>query len=522
MVNRVRNIGGIGKTKPIPVIHFIPPLFAPVWKIEAVTDNDTIDLTELLVEGSYLDGVTSSIGNFEFKILDPNNTYSNTITEFDTINVYVDYGKVATTLRFSGRIERLSNTEQIYLVLSGRSVAMITTGVNITYSSKGLRARSLILKELIAGRDIANPTSPNYYAPNFPNISITGIEDDLTQIEINYEEMPLWDVVEELCTSGGRDAYISAALDFKYFEKGTKKNITEAVVEEINLIEATEYARDTQEIYTKVRVYGQRDGQVPLIASSISDTSNTKGIIKELKIDNTSIVTETQASELAIAEATDKKIPPTIGSIISIMLPTLLPGEKVNIANPTNNIPPATYQINSFRQTFTLEGSPQTELIIQKERQDLSTILKSNIRFKSEAPEYINKNDLDNSMIFDYNTAYGEQRFSGGTHNNTTLSHNTATGIAELKTDGSATASWTSDNISLGGLISKIEVRVKATDASTTKYFVSLNGGITFVEIGSAAGSFSFDNAQDSVMLRVDIKSAGTRIEKIGLLYSNV
>ena len=37
-------------------------------------------------------------------------------------------------------------------------------------------------------------------------------------------------------------------------------------------------------IYTKVRVYGRRDGNVPIIASSQEDTTNTKGITKDLKI----------------------------------------------------------------------------------------------------------------------------------------------------------------------------------------------------------------------------------------------
>lgn len=506
---RVRNLKSVGKPKPIPSIHFIPPLFSPVWKIEIVTETQTLDITELLVEGSYLDGVTTSIGDFEFKILDPNNTTSDLVSEFDTINVYIDYGKTATTLRFSGRIERLSNSEQVYLILTGRSVAMITTGTNVTYSSDGLKARSEILKAIIE----------QYFSET---ISISGIEDDLTEIEVNYEEMPFWSLVEELCVSGGRDAYISAARVFNYFEKNIRENKTEAVVEDINLIEATDYARDTQEIYTKVRVYGRRDGTVPIISSSVSDTSNTRGITKNLKIDNSSIVTESQADDLATAEGIDKKIPPTIGSITSVLLPTLLPGEKVNIANPTNNIPPAAYQINSFRQIFPLGATPQTELIIQKQRVDLSTIIKSNIKFQSNAPDYINRQDLDYSIIFDYNSNIGEQRFNKGTHSNTTLSFDTATGIAELKTDGSATGEWTSDVIQLKGLVSKIEIRIKATDATTTKYFVSLDGGINYVEIGSASGDFTFTNPQDNVILRVAIKSADTRIEKIGILYSIV
>lgn len=504
----VRNLGSIGK--PIPIRHFIPPIFSPVWKIEVETDTETIDITELLVDGHYSDGVTSSIGDFEFKILDPNNTNSDKITEFDTINVYVDYGEIATTLRFKGKIERLSNSEQIYLILSGRSIAMITTGINVTYSSSGYKARSVILTEII----------DQYFSGI---ISTSNIEVDLTEIEVNYEENPFWSVVEELCVSGGRDAYISASSVFNYFVKGSRENTTEAVVENINLVEVTDYARDTQEIYTKVRVYGKRDGDVVIISSSEDDTSNTKGITKELNIDNQSITTDAQAGELALSEAENRKIPPTIGEVISLMLPTLLPGETVNIVNPTNNIPPAAYHINSFRQVFSVSGSPKTELIIQKQRVDLSTILKSNIKFQSDAPSYINKNDLDYSLILDYDLHNGLRRFDDGTFEDTELEVNSSTGMGVLKTTtGNATGKWTSNNISIGALISIIEIRSKSTNSEGTKYFISLDGGQIFKEIGSSAGDFEFPNAQDTVKLRIDIKSEETRIEKIGLLYSTV
>lgn len=506
----VRNLKSIGRPKPIPVRHFIPPRFAPIYKIEVVTDTETIDVTELLVEGSYLDGVTNSIGDFTFKLLDPSNTESDRIEEFDTVNVYLDYGKTATTLRFTGKIERKSNQENIYLTLSGRSIAMITTGVNVIYSSGGFKARSDILKDIVA--------------KYFSDIIITGgIEDDLTEIEVNYEEMPFWNVVEEICVSGGRDAYISAASVFNYFIKGSRENPSEAVVEDINLVEAIDYAIDTQEVYTKVRVYGQQDGNVPLIASAESGTTHTKGIVKELKINNSNITTEAQAAELASATAEDKKLPPTLGSIISLLLPTILPGEKINIANPTNNIPPAAYQINSFRQIFSVDGSPTTELIIQKQMVSLSTIMKSNIKFQFDSPNYINKNDLDSSLILDYDNNNGLKRFNDGIFEDTELEVNNSTGIGVLKTtNGNTTGRWTSENIIVDAPVTIIELRINATNAEGTKYFISLDGGSTYKEIESATGDFDFPNAQNMVKLRVEFKSSETKIEKLGLLYNTV
>jgi len=488
----VRNVKKIGR-KPIKVTHFIPPSFSPIWKIEVVTDSETLDVTEILVEGSYLDGVTSSIGDFTFKIIDPDNTYSNKIDEFDTLNVYIDYGTTATTLRFSGKIERKSNQEEIYLILSGRSIAMITTGKNVTYS--GTKARSVVLTEIIE--------------KYFSDIATTGIEDDLTEIEANWEEIPFWSVVEEICISGGRDAYIDSDSVFNYFAKGSRSNTTEAVVEDSNLIETSDYAKDTEEIYTKVRVYGKKTGDIPVIATSTPDTVYTKGIVKELKIDNSNIESTNQAIELAEAEASDKKIPPTIGTITSLMLPTILPGEKIKIANPINNIPPAYYQINSFRQIFS-EDVPKTELMIQKQRIKLASILKSNIKFKSDIPENINKYDMDFSHVINFET-------DSGIHTNTVINEK----YLKIK-EGESSGSWTSDTINLPRDISMIEFRmtgdylVKQYSVTTSYIWFSLDGGTTFQIY--AEGTTKIPSGRD-LKIRIDLNSEDATVKAVAVLY---
>jgi hypothetical protein len=502
----VRNLRGIGNTKPIPVIHFIPPVFAPVWKIDVVTDTETIDITDLLVEGSYLDGVTSSIGDFEFKILDPSNTYTNRIEEFDTVNVYLDYGKTATTLRFTGKIEKKSSQDQIYLTLTGRSIAMLTTGTNITYSSNGPKARSEILKDIINTKE-SDGVTPKYFGGL---ISDAGIEDDLTEIEVNYEEIPFWNIVEEICISGGRDAYINPSLVFNYFLKGSRENSTEAVVEDINLVETFDYAKDTEEVYTKVRIYGKKTGDIPIIATSTPDTTNTKGIIKELKLDNSSVDSTTQATELAESEAADKKLPPTIGSIISLMLPSLLPGEKLKIANPTNNIPPAAYQINSFRQIFSSTESPKTELIIQKQKVDLSTILKSNIKFQSDIPDNVNQFDMDFSNVISFES-------DSGVHSNTVINE----GFLKVKI-GQNSGSWTSDLIELDDDVSAIEFRftgdylVQQYGATTSYIWFSLDGGTTWRIYSSE--TVEVPTGRD-LKIRIDLNAPDARVKAVSVLY---
>ncbi len=507
----VRNLGSIGKTKPIPSTHFIPPRFAPVWKIEIVTDSETIDVTELLASGEFSDGVTDKIGDFIFRLLDPSNNISNRVEEYDTVNVYLDYGTTATTLRFSGRIERKSNAEQIYIDISGRSSAMIATGVNITYSSDGPKARSTIMTEII---DIVNSQNSSSN-----QISTSGIETDTGTADVSYGEIPFWQVVAEICNGGDRDAFVSPDLIFNYFERGSRENRTEAVVESINLIESFDFAKDTEEIVTKVRVYGKQDGNVPIIFSSSSDTTQTKGIVKELKTDIGTILTTDQAKDLAESTAAAQNLAPTVGTLTATMLPTLLPGEKVKMANPTNNIPPAFYEINSYRHFFTEEGSPQTSLVIKKERIDMSKVIRRSYKFQNDVTENVNPRKMDFSIIYDSNSEVGDNFFNIGSFDNTELEVG-STGIGVLKTISGETGTWISAEVLTTSPVSIIEIRQNSTDLAGTKFFVSLDKGITFKEIGSDAGDFTFDNPQNSIILKAEIKSSNTRIQKIGILYS--
>jgi len=505
----VRNVSGLGPSrnvKPIPIIHIIPPKFSPVWKIEIVTDTESIDITELIFNGEFSDGVTESIGDFSFRITDPNNTITNKIEEFDTINIYLDYGNVATTLKFKGKIERKSNVDQIWLDISGRSIAMITTGVNITYNSNGQKTRKQILIDVI-----------NKYFIGI--IDTSGIEDDDITLDVNYSEIPFWDFIQELCEGSGRDAYIGTNFVFNYFEINSRQNSTEAIVENINLVETQDYAKDTQEIVTQVRTYGRSNNGVPIISSSISDTTNTKGIIKERKIDNSNLLTPKQCKEFSVLTAESNKDAPTLGKISSLMTPTILPGESLFITNPTNNIPPAYYKISSYRHIFSNEDSPKTEFTIAKPRLDTALIFRKIFQSQSYSSDNINPSDMDDTILYDYNSNYGKKLFNDGTYSNTITDVDNSTGIGGLKVLTGETGTWTSKEINVGGILTGVSLRHSSSNIEGTKFFISLNSGVSFKEIISTADNIVFDGTQDSIILRVDIKSSKTIIEAIGLYY---
>ena len=238
-----------------------------------------------------------------------------------------------------------------------------------------------------------------------------------------------------------------------------------------------------------------------------------------MKKDIGGISTPSQAKDLADSIAAAALVAPTLGTITSLMTPTILPGEKIKIANPTNNIPPAFYEINSFRHFFTEEGSPETAFLIKKERLNISTVVKRNFSFQNDVTENINPREMDFSIIYDANSEVGDSLFADGTFDDTELEVG-STGVGVLKTISGETGTWISEEILTDSPVATIEIRQNSTDLAGTKFFVSLDKGITFKEIGSDAGNLTFTNPQNSIILKVEIKSSATRIQKVGILYT--
>lgn len=496
----VKNIKSIGGTKPIRGFMPIPPKFLPVWKMEVVTDTETIDVTDILVKGFYNEGVTNNIGNFEFTFLDPSNTLSNKVEEFDSFKVYLDYGATATTLRFSGKIEVISNKDNIFLTFTGRNLAIITTGINVIYNSDGPKSRKEILTDIIE----------RYFSGI---ITINNIEDDDVKVERNYFEIPFWEVVNDLCASGGRDAYVDVNSDFNYFIKGSRQSDSEAIVETVNLIKADAFGKDTEKVFTESRVYGAIIDSIPIIATSNSDTTATKGIVKQLKIDNSSAINIEQASEQADAEFEARKVAPELGQVTSLILPTLNPGENLFVAAPTNNIPPAYYQVNNYKQEFIENGIPQTVIGIKEQRLKLSTVIKGNYEFQSLITTNNNPNDLSFSRIIQFIS-------DSGIHSGTVINDN------YLKVEeGGISGTWQSDLIELDSNPTSFEVRWTGENLSkdyattTSNIWLSVNNGTTWTLIPSNGVPTSILVGKN-VKIKIDLNSSDAKVKTIGVMYT--
>ena len=166
----INTLGPSGNRKPIPIWHAVPPASEAEYLFQIETSEEVVDLEDLIVSGRVTDGVTTTIGDFELQILDPDQTVYNQISKFDEIVMYGDYNET-TNARFRGKIER-KGYQDIYLVISGRSIAMIYADFPIIYNSNGPKSKSEILIEIIEA--------------NFPEIDTSGIEVDATTADVNY------------------------------------------------------------------------------------------------------------------------------------------------------------------------------------------------------------------------------------------------------------------------------------------------------------------------------------------------
>jgi len=488
----VRNISGIGSRKPIPVHVWIPPKYSPVYKIEIYDGTTATDITSIIIEGDYLDGVTSTIGSFSFKIDNSSQEYTNSFSTYNKIRIYLDYDTTATTQRFEGFIERISKTNNT-IVFTGRGLAAKYTSKNVTYAATDT-ARSTILSEIIA--------------KYFSDLTTTNLSTDSTTKTVNYFDKPFLEVVEEICNEADFDAYINKDNDFNYFAKDSRANSKEAVVHEYNIISTGDFTPDASEIWNKVKVYGRLIDDQPIIATASDSTSQGTYGVKELKINDDSINTIVQAQARADYELANNKNPPIVGQVTSLGLPTILPGEMLRISDPMNGLEPKYYTIEQFRHVFSNDEPFQTILTVKKERSSLHSILKKRIQFENAISSNDNPNEMDYSYVWDFST-------DTGTHSSTQITVSSYTGKGQLTVSTGSTGTWISELVSLDSDITSYEVRINGSNVGSVQVFLSTDSGNTFTPLVSGA----VVPAGKKIKIKLVLNSSTTIIESVSFLY---
>lgn len=505
----VRNVRTtVNGTKPIPSFHACPPISSALMKVTVDTDSGEIDITELIVKASFSGiGVNSSVGDMEVTFLDPLKTNYSLINNFDDVYIYADYADVATTKRFRFKVENKNFTE-FNTILTGRGIGVVLLEKNIIYQSLDIngvltaKTKSEVLQEILED--------------NFPSITdFTHLVVDDTMIKVNYSEVPMMDIIEEIC-GDTHYFYLDKDLIPYYLEKGSVINVTEAIVEE-NMVSIEDNSEDSENLATRVRVYGKSEDGIVIIATADIGTTNTGGVDKDYIIKDNSITTFYQANAVAQAKAIELTNAKQIGNISALMLPTLAQGEALFIGMSEEGVAPANYNISQFSIVVDNNGDYPftTQVVIEGKRTNVSSILKSSIQTTTELADTENPHDLDSCQTITFEE-------DSGTYTNTTrsTSDNSTYYLGVLSgTQGE----WVSDIYTLTDDPTYVQFKMSGENLTTSSslttslLYYSLDGGTTWHPNPTNTTTVSSGR---SLRFKIYLNQASAKLKKIGFYYS--
>ena|SRR3990167_990243 len=471
---------------------WIPPNTHAQIGFTVTRSDGTVDtLTNQIVHLKIEDGVTESIGRFEFSIWNHTGNYTDVWSGNEIVRYYSDYAATATTLRFRGRIEKVSYTENMVRV-SGRSEALRLMEVTVTKSYTN-QETSVILIDLISNYGSEYTTS---------NVNIS-----TTSLTINWFQKPFWECVQELCKAANFDCYLDANLDIHYFESSTVRNTTDAIVHDINLLETGEFAKDVTQVRNRIIVYGASQEGTQIVYTAEDTTSQTSYGVREEIIKNDNITSYTSARELGDSKLADSKNPPIVGDVKTILLATIQPGEQVQISDPDNGLDKNYYDIISYTHDINNEqGDYSTILKINKEPRRISHLFKAMLeRETSKQETNINPYEMRQSYDFLFNE-------DSGTHSTTQIN----TGVLKISSGGSGT--WVSPTRTAGSNISQAYLIGTGSTLTGATFEVSNDGGITYRNI-LIRERITFVTVGSLLVIRITLTDTTTEIDSLSVQY---
>jgi len=477
---------------------WIPPSANAAWKVEVVrSDGTTDDITNSFVSLRVEDYVTDSIGSFEFMIYDPNGVYFDAWTGNEIFYYYKDYAATATTLRFRGRLEKPSKRGHKLLVKGrGESLKIMNVYVTASYSSS---ACSDIITDLIS---------------KYADWATTGgIEENTTELTVNWSEKPLFECIQEVCTASGYDFYINADLEAQFFLRGSRENNGEAMLHDYNLFEISDYTPDFTQIRNKVRVYGAEVNGSQVIYTSTQSTGDygtaTLGVREEIVRDD-NITSYEQAKDVGDAILADKLTPPTTGEFTSFILATLAPGEKLNLSSPADGVAPGLYTSVGYKDEINLQNSKfTTTAYINKTPRKITSVLRDRIiqENRNKSPS-TNPYSLDHSYSFSFNT-------DSGTHNETEISER------QLRLQsGQSSGFWVSPMRELDSDISEAYLFMNGSNLNQVKVSVSGNNGSNYKEVSNGKKIDCSTVSGKNLVVKVEFTAAGAEISGLSVVYT--
>lgn len=475
---------------------WIPPIYTANFKLTVTRSDGTVDdMTNILSYLEIEDGVTETIGRFEFEFWNPNETYTDVWTGGEIVKFYMDYASTATTLRFRGEIEKPAKRGN-KLRISGRSKSLDFIDITVTQQYEN-KSADFILKDIVSK-----------YSSGF---TVTNVESSTNSLNKNWYQKPFWDCVQELCNDANFDAYVDANLDWHFFTIGSRKNVTDAIIHTYNLDPEglSDFAHDRSQIKNRVIVYGANTDGIQVIATAEDSSKLSSDPWKELIYNDENITNEDQAQEVADALLNEQKNGPQQGEVKSItLLATIQPGEQIRVSSPQDGINPQHYEVLSYIHKLDLEnGYLSTTLRINKEPRSISHIFKSLIQKDTQKQKTsINPNE----MRYSYNFLYDSD---SGTHNNTEISG----GVLKTST-GNSVGTWTSDTRTTTSNITQAYLLIFGEKLDTITIQISVDNGANYQTITDKE-LITFTTSDQNLVVKVSFTDENARLDSLSVQY---
>lgn len=481
-----------------PAFAWIVPDYHPQYKITITPSGGSeTDITGDTVLGEFNFLATDGIGDFRIETIN-SGTYTGLYTGNETIKYYKDYATTATTLRFKGIVEKVeySRTGGIpKLILKGRNYALKIFGKTVTKSYIDALC-STIITDLI-----------NSYGNG--EFTTTNVSASTTTLSVSWSNKPFWDCIKEVCDASGFDAYIDSSDDFHFFESGSITNTTEAIIHDSNLIETSDFGYDSSQLRNRVIVYGQTLKDVPLFAMAEDTASQASlGRTQEYVVNDTNLTTLSEVQERAANELSLMSSSTNSGTITSILLVGLNPGELLRISDPDSGISPSAYRVIDFKDKIDLLSDSTMETIVSINVHDISipSLFKSRIAAEQKQSNILNPYEMNYSYPF---------YFADTTQQESATNMLISDGKLSLISDG--TGQWTSTTYITPINITQYELKA-SIEGTGTVIEVSTNNGYSWTAI---SGDILMNNPfpGNQLKIRISMNSESQAVNAMSFLY---
>lgn len=487
-------------------------VFIPIPKVrnhQIKVEVNGDDLTSRVIESKWVKPLMNlGIGSFTCKLSNAGGQLSDTYAGGQTVKFIAD-NSTKTRMQFWGRIDYprdILEKDGQYLELIGRHRAWFLSERKVCHTATDTDCVDIL-------KSICDKEAPELDQTALP--ASTGVN---TDVEWDYKPFP--EAVAELMSKSGYDCRVDNDLKIRLFEANSILNENEAISENDNFRSTEELGNDTYYERTRVTVAGEDDNGIPIIYTAISgvDDSNysreSEESIREIYQKEPAANTMDKVKKLAQALLAQYTNRPKQGKFKTLGLETLEPGENLWVAVPRQKIY-GQYKALQVTQTFGMkDGGWRTETVLENELVDNERIIQNILSKTGSLSVATNPNKLK----YSFNVPFDDATYdSSKTH--VSESDGKLVLVDEIYPSGE----WISTTHTAPVNVSQVELRVKGKDLGASKFYYSLNNGVSWTAITKST-LLTAGQVGQQVKLKCELirsyYNTGPELDSIALLYS--